>query len=192
MNWPTENYDIFYADPPWSYRGRDQFGFKGDVGESSGGAVKHYKTMDVRDIAKLPVGEIAKPDSLLFLWATGPLMKDAFFVMESWGFPFVQVAFVWDKECTNPGYYTLTQCEFVLVGKKGRIPKPRGSRKERQLVREIRGEHSVKPNEVRDRIKKMFPGQKCLELFARQFYPGWAAYGDELRQKFLQEPQVTL
>ena len=71
----------------------------------------------------------------------------------------------------------MSQCELCLVFKRGKIPAPRGSRNERQFVSEMRGRHSAKPNEVRDRIAAMFPKQKKIELFARQQTPGWTAWG---------------
>ncbi len=77
----------------------------------------------------------------------------------------------------NPGHYTLSQCELCLVFRRGRIPTPRGSRNERQLVAAPRGAHSEKPAEVRRRIERMFPGQKKIELFARTRAPGWEAWG---------------
>ena len=67
----------------------------------------------------------------------------------------------------NPGFYTLSQCELCLVFKRGKIPRPRGSRNVRQLVSAPRGPHSAKPDEVRRRIGLMFPEQRKIELFAR-------------------------
>jgi N6-adenosine-specific RNA methylase IME4 len=100
--------------------------------------------------------------------------------MKAWGFDYKTIAFVWDKQKTNPGYYTLSQVEICLVGKKGKFPTPRGSRKERQFLSEMRGVHSKKPDEIRQRITKMFPTQKKLELFARQTSDGWDVWGNEV------------
>lgn len=173
-------FDIIYADPPWHYRGRKQFGFAGDVGVDTGGAVNQYETMPIRDVCRLPVARLAARDALLFLWTTGPhLLVDAPKVIEAWGFKTATVAFVWDKEATNPGYYTLSQCEFCVVAKRGRIPAPRGARNMRQMVRQLRGDHSAKPAEVRDRISAMFPGQRKIELFARERVEGWDGWGKE-------------
>lgn len=178
---PSGPFSIVYADPPWSYRGREQFGFSGDVGRSTGGAVQQYETMSLTDICGLPVPEITTADALLFLWVTSPLLPDGLECMRAWGFEFATVAFVWDKQRTNPGYYTLSQCELCLVGKQGRIPQPRGARNERQFLSELRGTHSAKPDEVRARIDRMFPAQSKIELFARGTpAPGWTAWGDQV------------
>jgi N6-adenosine-specific RNA methylase IME4 len=80
----------------------------------------------------------------------------------------------------NPGRYTLSQTEFCLVFKKGRIPSPRGARNIRQLIRVPRGEHSEKPEQVIDGITKMFPEQRKIELFARKNYFGWDNWGLEI------------
>ena len=182
---PTGKFDIIYADPPWHYRGRKQFGFAGDVGVDSGGAIQHYETMPVEDLCALPVSEIAAEDCLLYLWTTGPMIPDAFKVIGAWGFTYTTVAFVWDKVRVNPGYYTLSQTEFVLVAKSGKIPQPRGSRNQRQwfdeeTVHEHRGEHSAKPAQVRKRIEAMHPLQNKIELFAREQVPGWTVWGNEV------------
>ncbi|HIB83315.1 MAG TPA: hypothetical protein EYO59_01575 [Chromatiaceae bacterium] len=75
----------------------------------------------------------------------------------------------------------MSQCELCLIFKKGKIPQPRGSRNIEQLVRELRGTHSTKPDEVAERIDKMFPNQSKVELFSRRTRPGWASWGDGLK-----------
>ena len=74
----------------------------------------------------------------------------------------------------------MSQCELCLIGKRGKIPKPRGARNIRQLVSELRGTHSTKPAEVRKRIELMFPEQKRVELFSRHVTPGWDIWGNEV------------
>jgi N6-adenosine-specific RNA methylase IME4 len=73
----------------------------------------------------------------------------------------------------------------VLIGKRGKIPQPRGARNIRQFVSEMRGEHSAKPEEVRTRIEQMFPTQRKLELFARKPSPGWDVWGNEVESNVL-------
>lgn len=179
-------YDIIYADPPWHYRGREQFGFAGDVGVAAGGAVKQYETVDVDTLCTLPVAQIAAPDCLLYIWGTGPLLlTDVPQVIDAWGFEYATIAFVWYKEKTNPGYYTLSSAEFCAVAKRGRIPQPRGIRNARQwcdapeVIIAERTAHSRKPPEVRDRIAAMHPTQRKIELFARDRVDGWDGWGKE-------------
>ena len=114
------------------------------------------------------------------MWATSPHLDQAIDLLKSWGFSWATVGFVWDKKKVNPGFYTMSQCEICLIGKKGKIPSPRGARNIRQLVRVERTRHSEKPDEVRSRIVKMFPTQNKIELFARKKAKGWDSWGNEV------------
>lgn len=171
-------YPIVLCDPPWDYKGQTQHGGAGAA--DTGGAARHYPTMTLDDLKRLDVASVADTDALLFLWSSSPHLDQAIDLMRAWGFQWATVAFVWDKLKVNPGFYTMSQCELCLVGKRGRIPRPRGARNVRQLVRAARREHSRKPDEVRARIEAMFPAQVKLEMFARERVDGWAAWGNEV------------
>ena len=175
---PNKQYDIIYADPPWDYKGQLQH--NGPGGRETGGANKHYPTMTLTELKKLPIERLAKPNCLLFMWSSSPHLDQAIELGKTWGFEWATVAFVWDKQRPNPGYYTMSQCELCLVFKRGKIPTPRGARNIRQLVSEVRNRHSEKPAEVRDRIDDMFPSQTKIELFARTRLHKWDAWGNEL------------
>jgi N6-adenosine-specific RNA methylase IME4 len=136
--------------------------------------------MKLAALKQLKVQDITAPDALLFLWTSSPHLDQAIELMKAWGFAYTTIAFVWDKQKTNPSYYTLSQVEVCLVGKRGKIPTPRGSRKERQFISELRGVHSKKPDEVRNRITRMFPTQRKLEMFARTAADGWSVWGNEV------------
>lgn len=171
-------YDIIYADPPWDYKGQKQH--NGANGDTTGGAIRHYPTMVLTELQQLPVAKLCNTDCLLFMWTSSPHLDQSIELMRAWGFKYVTVAFVWDKQRVNPGYYTMSQCELVLLGKRGKIPTPRGARNIRQFVSIERGRHSEKPNEIRQRIMQMFPQQTKLELFARCKTDGWDIWGNEL------------
>ena len=172
---PGGKFSILYADPPWDYKGQLQH--NGAGGQDTGGALRHYPTVPVPLMAQWPIASIAEEDSLLFMWATSPHLDQAIDLGKAWGFEWATIAFIWDKQKVNPGFYTMSQCELCLVFKRGKIPRPRGSRNERQLVSLCRGRHSTKPDEVRRRIAAMFPEQSKIELFARQRAKGWTAWG---------------
>ena len=163
---PPGPFDIIYADPPWDYRGQLQHA--GEGSQDTGGAIRHYPTTTLGDLKTLNVSGICAQDCLLFMWATNPHLDQAIDLGKAWGFAWATVAFVWDKERVNPGFYTMSQCELCLVFKRGKIPSPRGARNVRQLVTAKRGPHSQKPDEVRLRIEKMFPLLRKIELFARE------------------------
>src|SRR6185437_11270729 len=130
-----------------------------------------------------PVENIAADRCVLFMWATSPKLPLAFEVMTAWGFEFKTVAFVWTKRnkispsyFTGMGFYTRQNAEFVLLGTRGSPSLTRKDRRVHQIVDEPISVHSRKPQEVRDRIDRLFDGDK-IELFARCTVPGWDAWG---------------
>ena len=172
----SNKYQIIYSDPPWDYNGQKQTGQKK---QTTGGAIDQYPTMKLQDMIDEftpKMDEWCDKDCLLYMWTSSPHMDQAIKLGEAWGFNYATVAFVWYKQKTNPGFYTMSQCELVLVFKRkgGKIPQPRGVRNARQLVSAPRREHSRKPNEVRERIEKMHPTQNKLEMFSRSAPVGWA------------------
>lgn len=179
---PNKKFAILLADPPYDYKGQKQH--NGPGGKDTGGAILHYSTVKLSDLKTLDVPSICEKDCLLFLWVTNPHLDQGIELLKHWGFKWATVGFVWNKEVTNPGYYTLSQCELCLIGKRGKIPRPRGSRKVRQLVSEHRRFHSQKPDAVRQRIMEMFPTQTKIELFAREQSEGWASWGKDLKSLY--------
>ena len=185
---PKKKYDVIYADPPWDYGGKMQYDktsiksenvdFKKDVFISA--ANFKYPTVPLKDLQKLDVASIAADDCILFMWTTGPQLDNSIKLGTSWGFKYKTVAFVWDKQVHNPGRYTLSQTEFVLVFKKGKFQENRGARNVKQLISIHRGKHSEKPVDVIAGISKMFPKQNKIELFARKNYIGWDNWGLEI------------
>ena len=177
---PDKKYQIIYCDPPWDYKGQTQHKGKGKT--SSGGAVTHYNTVPLKALKQLDIQEISDKDCLLFMWSSSPHLDQAIELGKEWGFRFATIAFIWDKQKVNPGFYTMSQCELCLVFKKGKIPQPRGARNIRQFYSEMRTIHSKKPNSIRDKIKKMFPYQQKIELFARQKTLDWDVWGNEIEK----------
>lgn len=174
-------YAIIVADPPWDYKGQSQHA--GSAKDTTGGAATHYPTMTTAEMitAFRPLLDSwAEPDCLLFMWATWPHLDQAIQLGEGWGFRYVHTPFIWNKVRKNPGYYTMTQTEPVLCFKRGKIPRPRGTRNEAQLITAVRGAHSVKPQEVYDAITRMFPTQAKMEMFARRSRPDYDNWGNEV------------
>lgn len=188
----NNKYQVIYADPPWSYRGQVQRG--GADQKYSSSAAEYYATLPVDDLCKMGdlIKKLADPEGcLLYLWYSPPILEDAMKVTEAWGFSHATTAFVWVKTKdgktlqVNPGHYTMSSCEMVNVSKVRRVPVPRGSRKERQVIFEPRTKHSCKPLEARHRITRMHPLQKKIELFSRfdQSQPnpgGWDDFGMDI------------
>jgi N6-adenosine-specific RNA methylase IME4 len=184
-DFPEEKFDIIYADPPWDYGGKLQFDKSSKSSEEIdlekeifiSSATFKYPTLKIKQLMQMPIESIANDDCLLFMWTSNPHLAQAIELGKAWGFEYKTVAFVWDKMVHNPGQYTLSYCELCLVFKRGKIPKPRGARNMKQLVKAPRGKHSEKPQEVIQSIQKMFPTQKRIELFARQRTDDWSVWG---------------
>jgi N6-adenosine-specific RNA methylase IME4 len=172
-------YEIIYCDPPWDYGGQSQ---TGKDGKTSGGAIEHYPTMTLKELKEMKpmINRIANDDCLLFMWTSSPHLDQSIELLKHWGFKYATIGFVWDKQRVNPSHYTMSQVEICLIGKKGKIPRPRGARNVRQFLSVLRTKHSEKPVEVRTRIEQMFPTQNKIELFARQSFEGWDVWGNEV------------
>ena len=162
-----KKYDIIYADPPWAYR---------NMGNIQATANSHYSTMKQEDIEALPIGQLAKPNSILFMWATFPKMQEALNTIKAWGFEYKTVGFTWIKKNKNGsnffgvGWYTKSNAEVCLIGVKGKPPK--ASNKVSQIIESVREEHSKKPDIVRDKIIEFCGDFSRIELFARQYAEG--------------------
>ena len=114
----NKKYEVIYADPPWLFRVRTEKGKRRS-------AENYYQTMKLEDICNLPVKEIAADDSILFMWAMFPNLKEAFDVIDAWEFDFKTVAFVWVKQNKKSdllfwgmGYLTRSNAEVCLLATK--------------------------------------------------------------------------
>lgn len=173
---PHFGFGVIYADPAWLYVNYSENG-------EGRNAKQHYDCMTVDDICALPVGHLAAPDCALFIWATNPLLDQAFRVITAWGFRYTGVAFTWAKRTPRDtgwhmglGYGTRQNTETCLLAKVGN-PK-RLNADVRELIVEPVREHSRKPDRVPGDIARLFAGP-YVELFARQQRPGWSAWGNQ-------------
>lgn len=193
MTWPFDQltpmkYGAILADPPWAYAMRSDKGY-----EKSPEA--HYSTMPLEQIKALPVGHLAGPDCLLFMWSTWPHLGQAMEVMAAWGFVYITGG-SWTKRTPlgkaafGTGYVLRSSTEPFLVGRLG-APQI-ASRSERNLIEaalipngieSLRREHSRKPPEMRAMIERLLPRAHCAELFAREPWPGHDVWGNQV-QKF--------
>lgn len=161
-------YAVIYADPPWSYE------FSATTNRE---IENHYQTMPVSQIIDLPIP--AADDSVLFLWATNPKLRDALAVMDGWGFDYV-TSMVWVKDRIGMGYYARQRHEPLLIGKRGALPTPDPANRPDSVIEAPRREHSAKPVEVYELLESMYPGLPKIELFARSRRDGWDVWGDEV------------
>lgn len=173
MEAPQRKYNIIYADPPWKYW---------EAGNKN--QELHYTTMKSEDICKIPVGNLADDNCVLFMWATYPILEKAFNVIRAWGFTYSTAAFVWVKKNRNAdtpfiglGSWTRANSEICLLATKGSILRLDASIS--QVVESPIEEHSKKPDIVRDLIERLVGKLPRVELFCRHPAEGWDVWGNE-------------
>lgn len=178
-------YKAILADPPWRFQAWSQ---ETGIGRS---ADQHYRTMTLGEIMALPVGKIAAKDSVLFLWATWPMLEHALLTIKAWGFIYKTCAFDWMKANgkqidlfaadipanMKQGYWTRSNSEACLLATRG-SPKRLNADVRMGIIEPAR-EHSRKPDCVHERIERLVEGP-YLELFARARRPNWDAWGNEV------------
>ncbi|MBQ1790375.1 MAG: hypothetical protein II008_09365 [Oscillospiraceae bacterium] len=162
-----KKYRVIYADPPWSYRDKQDT-------DKLGGAIKHYPTMSLPEICEIPVP--AEKDAVLFIWTTSPLLEECFEVINAWGFKY-KSSFVWDKIRHGMGHYNSVRHEFLLVCTRGNCT-PDVPKRYDSVVSIERTEHSRKPQQFREMIDDLYPIGERLELFAREAPEGWDVWGN--------------
>ncbi len=189
---PPGPFDVILIDPPWQYYGQQ---------DKWGAAAKFYPLMTDTNILALPVQSMVATTGVVFLWATSPRLDFALRCLERWCLTYRGVAFVWVKTKRNgepigaqgvrPSIVKpLT--EFVLAGSrmaKGR-PMPIADEGVAQTVFAPRQAHSTKPDEVAERIERLYPDARRLEMFARRRRDGWEAWGDEIEQQPTREEHL--
>jgi len=163
---PEGEFNVIYCDPAWEY---SNSGF-----EMS--AEKKYPTISIEKLKELEVLNLGAKNSIMFMWATNPLLKDAIGVMESWGFEY-KTNFVWVKKKHTAGFYVFGQHELLLIGVKGSML-PTGD-KPKSIIQGDNSIHSKKPEIVYEIIESMFPNMKYVELFARNKRKNWESWGNE-------------
>jgi N6-adenosine-specific RNA methylase IME4 len=182
----TSKYQTIVVDPPWQY---GAWGKASDTplarkkfpnGQWSKEYSLPYKTMSLIDIEKLPVSSIAADNCELYLWVTQRYLPAAFRIVESWGFKYCQTL-TW---CKRPrglgqgGVYCPTT-EFIILGRRGLMPKVRRVDTTWWLVKRPHNSHSTKPEVFQDIIESVSLPPR-IELFARRERHGWDVWGNEV------------
>jgi N6-adenosine-specific RNA methylase IME4 len=166
INNPIGKYDIIVIDPPWNYGGK--------YDPNNRRATSPYPEMTQEELIDIDIP--SNENSILFLWTTHKFIWDAKKLMELWGFEYKNIL-VWDKVKMGLGEWLRKQCEFCLIGVRG---KPVWDVKDmRDIITEARTNHSKKPSIFYELINKNFVGRK-LDYFARKKREGWDVYGDEV------------
>ncbi len=133
-----------------------------------------YSTMTKEELLALPVQSWAEPDCHLYLWATNYDLRNAFELMEAWGFRYVTML-TWVK---TPGFglgaYFRNTTEHCLFGVRGRL----STRVKNIPTHFIAAKtyHSAKPDACYEIVERAsFP--PFLDVFARKERRGWTTWG---------------
>ncbi|AGG58095.1 DNA methyltransferase [Vibrio phage douglas 12A4] len=173
-------YKVIYVDPPWQY--------KDAAKDGSRGAGFKYPLMNMRDLMRMPVEQLADDEfCVMFMWWVSPMPLEAIKLVEAWGFRLSTMkGFTWgktykhktEKFALGMGHVTRSNSEDCLIAIRGKLPE-RLDASVCQMVVAPRLEHSAKPPIFRELIEKIYGDVPKIELFARGVIPGWDTWGNE-------------
>lgn len=164
---PAGVYRTIVADPPWQYGNK----------ATRAAAEDHYPTMSITELCDLPVEEWAHDEAHLYLWATNGFLREAFDVLDAWGFTY-KTTLTWVKPQLGLGNYFRSSTEHVLFGVRGGMKTLNSN--QINWFEAKRGRHSQKPGLFFDLVEKCSPGP-YLEMFARSRRLGdWHSWGNEV------------
>lgn len=174
-----KQYKTILVDPPWQFSNRT-----GKMAPEHR-RLGRYPTLSFDEINNIPVGEVAAPESHLYLWVPNALILQGLEAMKSWGFTY-KTNLVWHKvrkdggpDGRGVGFYFRNVTELVLFGVRGRLRTGERGRKQVNFMATRKREHSRKPDELYPIIEAC-SFAPYLELFARHSRPGWTCWGNEV------------
>jgi N6-adenosine-specific RNA methylase IME4 len=163
-------YRVIVADPPWPYEKRAE--------DPSHRGVHPYPSMSIDAICAMNSEAIAHEDSILWLWTTNHHMREAFSVLDAWGFQ-QKTILTWVKDKMGLGDWLRGQSEHCLMAIRGK-PIVHLTNQTTVLQAPVRG-HSVKPVEFYDLVERLCPASRFAELFSRYRHNDkWDCHGDEV------------
>lgn len=187
MQLPDQQFDVVLADPPWAYTGQQ---------DKMGAAAKFYPLMSDEDLLNFPLEQVLAPKGVLFMWATMPRLDFAIDLIRARGLHYRGGSFIWVKtkksdptvpvgaQGVRPSIVKPTS-EIVLAASRVKTGRPMKLHDEsvRHIILAPKGEHSVKPDDVHERIERLYPNASKIELFARRPREGWTVWGNEITEE---------
>lgn len=145
------------------------------------GAAQKYPTLSTDEICHLAVPDMCEKATVLFLWATTPMLPDAMKVLEAWRFKY-KTKIVWHKILRKGlGYWFRVETEDLLVAVRGPVRAFRCQLP--NFVEHEPGRHSEKPAVFRELIETAtanMQNRAKIELFCRGLpAPSWTGWGNE-------------
>jgi N6-adenosine-specific RNA methylase IME4 len=196
-----KKYRTIVSDPPWPYDTAVSGTVALPKGMLSDGSRRQigveqwtYEPMPLADICALPVLDHAESNAHLYLWTTNSFMRQAYDVVEAWGFKPITVI-TWVKvrkdDPTKPsmkqGWWFRGATEHVIFAQRGKVERRSTDAYPTALMLPRESRHSRKPDDFFGLVEKVSHGP-YLEMFARERRPGWDAWGDQAPALIDDEP----
>lgn len=180
----ANKFSTVLADPPWQFENRT-----GKMAPEHK-RLSRYSTLALEEIKKLPVKEVLKDTSHLYLWVPNALLPDGLEVMKEWGFTY-KTNIIWYKiridggpDGRGVGFYFRNVTEILLFGTKGKSARTlQPGRTQTNIISTRKREHSRKPDEQYGLIESCSPGP-YLELFARGNRKNWLCWGNQAEEYY--------
>jgi len=184
------SYGAILADPPWRFQNRT-----GKMAPEHK-RLSRYTTLSLQEIKEIPVWLVAGQNSHLYLWVPNALIKEGLQVMEAWGFEY-KTNLIWHKvrkdggpDGRGVGFYFRNTTEMILFGTRGNLRTLSQGRRQVNIIKSCKREHSKKPDELYKIIEECSPGP-YLELFARGKRANWDQWGNEVEDYVPNWPTYT-
>lgn len=168
---PEGPFDVIVADPPWSYDNRAE--------DAAHRAANPYPSMPISEICAYWQTEglesRAGTNCILWLWTTNAHMREAFSVLDAWGFTHKTIL-TWVKDRMGTGDWLRGRTEHCLLAVRGKPTVVLGN--QTTAIEGPLRQHSRKPDEFYRLVEELCPGSR-LELFSRTEREGWTSHGAE-------------
>lgn len=173
------NCGTILADPPWQFANRT-----GKMAPEHK-RLNRYQTLTLSEIKEIPVYVACSSQCHLYLWVPNALLQEGLDVMKAWGFTY-KTNIIWHKirkdggpDGRGVGFYFRNTTELILFGTRGKLRTGDAGRRQVNIIKTRKREHSRKPDEIYEIIENCSPAP-YLELFARgKFKPDWNVWGDQ-------------
>lgn len=172
---PDGPFDLIHADNPWR--------LKTNSAQKPGkNAMAHYQCHTVDELARLPVGDIAANDCVLWMWVTNPMLPQQLEILPAWGFKYKTLG-TWgkynhdtEKIAFGTGFRLRNATEHFVVATRG---KPVTEKTVRSLILDRTQQHSRKPESAYAAAEALMPNARRIDLFGRKSRPGWTVWGNQ-------------
>ncbi len=167
-----KKYRTILIDPPWKQQMSGKYNRRTFENKSL-----TYDTLSLQEIKNLPIEDLAEEGCHLWLWTTNQFLRQAFEVMESWGFKYL-TTITWVKP-SGAGNWFVSRTQHCLFGYKNKCQFNKERYKSTVFNSGLPKKHSQKPEEFYDLIESI-SDEKRIELFARNKREGWDSWGNEV------------